>query len=88
LSRPKKILSSSDKKVDKQNNVTQALFDYVKEEAKAPVASTSGISETSELPETVNKKPKASKSPESIEPISEVLDTSPKKADSFKSINE
>ncbi|CAG8645827.1 11037_t:CDS:2, partial [Gigaspora rosea] len=48
---------------------------------EAPVASTSGTSETSEPPETVNKKPEASKLPESIEPISEVLDTSPKKTD-------
>ncbi|CAG8774895.1 1924_t:CDS:1, partial [Racocetra fulgida] len=55
---------------------------------EAPVASTSGTSKTSEPPETVNKKPEASKSPESIEPISEVLDTSPKKTDFFKPINE
>ncbi|CAG8801290.1 23910_t:CDS:1, partial [Racocetra persica] len=42
-----KIFSSSNKKGYKQKNLTQALFDYVEEEAKAPVASTSGTSETS-----------------------------------------
>ncbi|CAG8847690.1 26756_t:CDS:1, partial [Racocetra persica] len=50
----KKNLSPSDKKGDKQKNLTQALFDYVVEEAKTPVASTSGTSKTSKtsnLPE-------------------------------------
>ncbi|CAG8555801.1 11264_t:CDS:2, partial [Racocetra persica] len=49
-----KNIFSSDKKADKQKNLTQALFDYVVEEAEALVASTSGISETSKtsnLPE-------------------------------------
>ncbi|CAG8751324.1 13049_t:CDS:2, partial [Racocetra persica] len=54
LSQPEKILLFSNKKVDKQDNITQALFDYVEEEAEALVASTSGTSETtktSNLPE-------------------------------------
>ncbi|CAG8778708.1 11055_t:CDS:1, partial [Gigaspora rosea] len=44
-----KILSPSDKKADKQKNLTQTLFDYVVEEAELPVASTSGTSETSKM---------------------------------------
>ncbi|CAG8681298.1 17126_t:CDS:2, partial [Racocetra fulgida] len=78
-----KILSPS----DKQDNVTQALFDYMIEEAEAPVASTSGTSKTSKmsnLPE-----PKIDdKLPKPIEPISGVVsDTPPKEADSLKPIN-
>ncbi|CAG8619946.1 33850_t:CDS:2, partial [Racocetra persica] len=46
-----KNLSPSDKKADKQKNLTQALFDYVVEKAEAPVASTSETSKTSNLPE-------------------------------------
>ncbi|CAG8765344.1 24328_t:CDS:1, partial [Racocetra persica] len=42
-----KNLSPSDKKGDKQKNLTQALFDYVVEEAETPVVSISGTSETS-----------------------------------------
>ncbi|CAG8552165.1 4094_t:CDS:2 [Racocetra fulgida] len=60
--------------------------DIGSQQAEALVASTSGTFESSEPPETVNKKPKDSKSPESIEPISEVLDISPKKTD-FSSLS-
>ncbi|CAG8810491.1 9835_t:CDS:1, partial [Dentiscutata erythropus] len=92
-----KNLSPSDKKADKQKNLTQALFDYVEEEAEAPVASTSGTSETSKTsnlpePKIVERSQKdqleTSKLLEPIKPISEVLDTSPKKTDSSKPINE
>ena len=58
--------------------MTQALFDYVVEEAEAPVAPTSGISETtkaSEQSKLVINKPETSESLESIKPISEVVKT-------------
>ncbi|CAG8820930.1 3154_t:CDS:1, partial [Gigaspora rosea] len=73
-----KNLPPSDKKADKQDNEAQALFDYVEEEAKAPVASTSGTSKTSKtsnLPEpeinewSQKNQLETSKLPESIEPI-------------------
>ncbi|CAG8622561.1 35127_t:CDS:2, partial [Racocetra persica] len=98
LSRPEKILSSSDKKVDKQDNVTQALFNYVEEEAEAPVASTSGTSKTSKmsnLPEpeinewSQKNQLETSKLSEPIIPISRVVpDTSPKESGSIELINE
>ena len=62
---------SSNKKADKQDDSTQTLFDYMAEQAKAPIASTSGtseISKTSELSEPLIDKPEASKPSESIEP--------------------
>src|SRR5207253_9911802 len=62
---------SSNKKADKQDDSTQTLFDYVAEQAKAPIASTSGtseISKTSELSEPLIDKPEASKPSKSIEP--------------------
>ncbi|CAG8846809.1 9666_t:CDS:1, partial [Racocetra persica] len=67
-------------KADKQKNPTQALFDYVVEEAEAPVASTSGTSETSKMsnlpePKIIERSQKdqlkTSKLPEPIELISE-----------------
>jgi hypothetical protein len=73
--------TSKDKKADKHNESTQDLFDYVAEQAKAPVASTSGTSETNKLPK-------------SIEPISEAVNIPPKemigplKTDSPKPINQ
>ncbi|UZO12827.1 uncharacterized protein OCT59_004342 [Rhizophagus irregularis] len=68
---------SKNKKADKQDDLTQALFDYVAENTRAPVASTSGTSETSKLSE-------------SIEPINEVVNLPPKETptDSSKPINE
>ncbi|CAG8499115.1 16872_t:CDS:2 [Cetraspora pellucida] len=76
-SQAEKNLSPSDKKEDKQKNLTQALFDYMKEEAEAPVASTSGTSKTSKmsnLPEPKiieqSQKDQTSKLPESIKLIS------------------
>ncbi|CAG8614543.1 28766_t:CDS:2, partial [Racocetra persica] len=75
-----KNLSSSDKKADKQKNLTQALFNYGVEEAEASVASTSGTSETSKtsnLPEpkiiewSQKDQLKTSKLPEPIELISD-----------------
>ncbi|CAG8512465.1 19461_t:CDS:2, partial [Gigaspora rosea] len=86
-----------DKKVDKQDNITQALFNYMVEEAEAPFASTSGTSKTSKmsnLPEPeIDEWPQkdqldTSKLPESIEPISMVINAPPKEADSLKPINE
>ncbi|CAG8799028.1 25479_t:CDS:1, partial [Gigaspora rosea] len=81
-----------------QKNLTQALFDYVIEEAEAPVASTSGTSETSKTsnlpePKIVEQSQKdqleTSKLPEPIEPISGVVsDTPSKETDSSKPINE
>ncbi|CAG8673003.1 21115_t:CDS:2 [Dentiscutata erythropus] len=96
LSRPEKILSSSDKKVDKQDNVTQALFNYLVEETKAPVASTSGTSKTSKMsnlsePEINERSQKGwletSKLPKSIEPISKVINAPSKETDSSNPIN-
>jgi hypothetical protein len=49
--------TKKDKKADKQDESTQALFDYVAEDTHAPVASTSGTSETSKTPEPVNDEP-------------------------------
>ncbi|CAG8758768.1 27548_t:CDS:2, partial [Racocetra persica] len=92
-----KNLSPSDKKADKQKNLTQALFDYVVEEAEAPVASTSGTSETSKTsnlpePKIVKRFQKdqleTSKLPEPIELISdtesEKSDSEPETGDSSK----
>jgi hypothetical protein len=73
--------TSKDKKADKQDELTQALFNYVAEDTHAPVASTSGTSGTSEIsktPEPINDEPETNKLPESIEPIYEVVNTPPK----------
>ncbi|CAG8752252.1 21503_t:CDS:2, partial [Gigaspora rosea] len=93
-----KILLTSDKKADKQKNLTQALFDYMVKKAEAPVASISGTSETSKTsnlpePKIVERSQKdqleTSKLPEPIELISRVVpDMPPKETVSFKSINE
>ncbi|PKK58541.1 hypothetical protein RhiirC2_796140, partial [Rhizophagus irregularis] len=68
---------SKNKKADKQDDLTQALFDYVAENIRAPVVLTSGTSETSKLSE-------------SIEFIIEVVNLPPKEipANSSKPINE
>ncbi|CAG8683225.1 15353_t:CDS:1, partial [Racocetra persica] len=93
-----KNLSPSDKKADKQKNPTQALFDYVVEEAEALVASTSWTYKTSKTfnlpePKIIERSQKdqleTSKLPKPIELISEVApDTLSKETDSSKSINE
>ncbi|CAG8545395.1 10633_t:CDS:2, partial [Cetraspora pellucida] len=92
-----KKLPLNNKKVDNQDNITQALFDYVVEETKTPVASTSGTSKTSKmsnLPEPeINKQSQkgwleTSKLSKSIEPISKVINVSSKETNSFKPINE
>jgi len=87
LSQPEKNLSSRGKKANKQDNLTQALFDYVVEQSKVSIASTSETSETSNLSELV-----INKLPESIEPISKVMDMPPKEisdeCDFSKPINE
>ncbi|CAG8517582.1 8542_t:CDS:10 [Cetraspora pellucida] len=93
-----KNLPSSNKKVDNQDNVTQALFDYVVEETKAPVASISGTSKTSKmsnLPEPkINKRSQkgwleTSKLSEPIKLISRVApDTPSKETDYSKPVNE
>ena len=67
---PEENLPSRDKKADKQDDSTQTLFDYVAEQAEAPIVSTSRtseISKTSELSEPLIDKPEASKPSESIE---------------------
>jgi len=84
--------TSKDKKVDKQDDLTQALFDYVSEQAEVSVASISGIFETSKTPESLINKPEVSKPLESNESNNEVVDILPKetsnKRDSSKPINE
>ncbi|PKK56241.1 hypothetical protein RhiirC2_800456 [Rhizophagus irregularis] len=71
--------TKKDKKADKLDESTQALFDYVAEDTRAPVASTSGISEASrtsnisEPPEPAIDKPKTNKPPKYIEQTSKVL---------------
>ncbi|EXX53048.1 hypothetical protein RirG_247620 [Rhizophagus irregularis DAOM 197198w] len=69
--RPKKNTplsnTSKDRKASNQDESTQLLFDYVAEDTRAPVASTSGTSKTSKPPDQVMDKP---------EPISGVVDTS------------
>src|SRR3954453_20965351 len=68
--------TSKDKKADKQDELTQDLFDYVAEDIHAPVASTFGTSEASKIsepPEPVTDKPETNKPPKSIEQISKVL---------------
>ncbi|PKB95305.1 hypothetical protein RhiirA5_386097 [Rhizophagus irregularis] len=85
--RPKKNTSlsntSKDRKASNQDESTQLLFDYVAEDTRAPVASTSGTSKTSKPPEQVMDKP---------EPISGVVDMPPKETnnecDSSKPSNE
>jgi hypothetical protein len=73
--------TSKDKKADKHNESTQDLFNYVAEQAEAPVASISGTSETSKTPEPINDEP---------ETINEVVNMSPKETliDSPKPINQ
>ncbi|PKY58576.1 hypothetical protein RhiirA4_480603 [Rhizophagus irregularis] len=51
---PEKNLRPRGKKVNKQDDSTQALFDYVIEHAKVPIASTSKTSETSNPSESNN----------------------------------
>ncbi|GES75078.1 hypothetical protein GLOIN_2v1789093 [Rhizophagus clarus] len=73
--------SSSKGKKNDQDNLTQALFDYVSEQAEVPIASTSGTSKTtkaSEPPKPVIDELATNKLPESIEPICEVVNMPPK----------
>src|ERR1051325_3674704 len=63
---------SKDKKASNQDDSTQALFDYVTEDTRAPVALTSGTSETSKRPEPVIDEPETCKSPKSIKSSNEV----------------
>jgi hypothetical protein len=62
--------TSKNKKADKQDDLSQALFDYVATEV--PVAS---ISRTSETPKTseLSNRPETNKPPKPIEPISNVM---------------
>ncbi|CAG8499824.1 12705_t:CDS:2, partial [Dentiscutata heterogama] len=59
----------SDKKADKQKNLTQALFDYVEEETETPVASTSGTFKTSKTGVAPDI---PSKETDSFKPINEI----------------
>ncbi|GBB85897.1 hypothetical protein RclHR1_12340001 [Rhizophagus clarus] len=52
---------SKDKKADKQDDSTQALFNYVAEDIHALVTSTSGIFETSKIAEPLIDSPETSK---------------------------
>jgi hypothetical protein len=82
--------TSKDKKADKQGGGIQDLFDYVAEDTRAPVASTSGTSETSKPFESVIGEPETIELPESIKPISKNMNTPPKETptDSPKPINQ
>ncbi|PKK55494.1 hypothetical protein RhiirC2_802247, partial [Rhizophagus irregularis] len=71
--------TSKDKKADKQDELTQDLFDYVAGDTCAPVASTSGTSETiklPDLPKPINKvvnMPSKETPTNSSKPINQVL---------------
>ncbi|PKY33489.1 hypothetical protein RhiirB3_394844 [Rhizophagus irregularis] len=67
--------TSKDKKASNQDDSTQALFDYMAEDTRAPVAPTSGTSETSKRPEPVIDEPETCKSPKSIKSSNEVSST-------------
>ncbi|PKY59928.1 hypothetical protein RhiirA4_430758 [Rhizophagus irregularis] len=67
--------TSKDKKASNQDDSTQALFDYVTEDTRAPVTSTSGTSKTSKRPELVIGKPETIELPESNKPISKNMNT-------------
>src|SRR4051812_45794027 len=67
--------TKKDKKADKQDESTQVLSNYLTEDTRAPVVSTSGISgtsETSKMPESLINKPKVGKPSESNESSNEV----------------
>src|SRR5581483_8205663 len=70
--------TSKDKKASNQDDSTQALFDYVTEDTRALVASTSGTSDTSKRPEPVIDKPETIELLESNKPISKNTNTLPK----------
>ena len=59
--------TSEDKKVSNQDDLTQELFNYIAEEAKASVASTTGTSEISKSSKPVIIELKTSKPLKSIE---------------------
>ncbi|PKY59929.1 hypothetical protein RhiirA4_483083 [Rhizophagus irregularis] len=65
--------TSKDKKASNQDDLTQALFDYVATEV--PVTSTSGTFEASKTSELSNK-PETSKPSKPIEPISNMMKVS------------
>ncbi|GBC49033.1 highly derived D5-like helicase-primase [Rhizophagus irregularis DAOM 181602=DAOM 197198] len=64
--------TKKDKKANKQDDSTQALFDYGAEDTRALVASTSGTPETSKRPEPVIDEPENSKPPKPIKSSNEV----------------
>ncbi|GBC00355.1 hypothetical protein RclHR1_38230001 [Rhizophagus clarus] len=64
--------TSKDKKASNQDDLIQALFDYMAEDTCALVAPTSGTSETSKRPEPVIDKPETCKSPKPIKSSNEV----------------
>ncbi|PKC55796.1 hypothetical protein RhiirA1_402626 [Rhizophagus irregularis] len=77
--------TSKDKKASNQDDSTQALFDYMTEDTRTLVVSTSGTSETSKRPEPVIGKLETIELPESNKPISKNTNMPPKKilADSY-----
>lgn len=76
--------TSKDKKANKQDELTQTLFDYMIEDihtislGSTLFASTSGTSETSESPKLVIDKPEVNELPKTNEPISKITNTPPK----------
>ncbi|GBB91680.1 hypothetical protein RclHR1_19040003 [Rhizophagus clarus] len=67
--------TSKDKKASNQDDLTQAVFDYVTEDTRALVTSTSGTSDTSKRPEPVIDKPETIELLESNKPISKNTNT-------------
>ncbi|GBC10464.1 hypothetical protein RclHR1_09650006 [Rhizophagus clarus] len=61
--------TSKDKEVSNQDDSTQALFNYVTEDIRAPVTSISGTSKTSKRPELIISEPETIKLSESNKPI-------------------
>ncbi|RGB22562.1 hypothetical protein C1646_775868 [Rhizophagus diaphanus] len=64
--------------VPETDESTQLLFDYVAEDTRVLVTSTSGTSETSKTPEPVIDEPETIELPESNKPISKNTNTPPK----------
>ncbi|PKK41081.1 hypothetical protein RhiirC2_722855, partial [Rhizophagus irregularis] len=77
-----------EKKADKQDELTQDPFNYVAKDTSAPVASTSGTSKTSKIPEPVINEPKTIELSESIKPINKITNISSKENKPPEPINQ